>query len=709
MCGITGLLLPRQAVREDERLLGEMTGRLSHRGPDGSGFWKDLPAGVVLGHRRLSIIDLSEAGAQPMESPSGRWIIAFNGEVYNFGELRMELERAGVRFRGHSDTEVMLAAIEQWGLEPAIRRFVGMFAFALWDRQERRLFLVRDRLGVKPLFYCFLRGGGIAFASELKALEVHPGCNRRIRRDVLPSYLRYSYIPDPLTIRQDVFRLMPGSIVSIDSSEPRLETGWSSDGGGGLSGPLEGRVYWDPREVALRGIASPAAASDDAALEGLEEVLGKAVADRLVADVPLGAFLSGGVDSSAVVALMREHASGTVKSFSIGFSEAQFNEAHHAREVARHLETDHTELIVTPAEAMEVIPGLAGMYDEPYADYSNIPTFLVSRLARQSVTVSLSGDGGDELFGGYNRHILLPRLWKQLSRYPLPLRRFAAALLLVPSPGVWDALGGVLGARGSGRTGSAGRTGGSGGKGAGRSRTGKGARGLPGDLGYKLHKLAEALPAGTAAQLYHALVSQWKDPMALLAAPAGVPSGKGGDVSAAAGFPGALPGMAEDPAWEQFPSLSEASMFLDQTRYLPDDILTKMDRASMAVSLEARVPILDHRVVEYAWSLPLEVKIRDGVGKMPLRNLLYKRVPRELIERPKQGFTVPVGLWLRGPLKEWAEDLLEPSRLAREGFFSASMVERIWKEHQSGRRNHDSRLWPLLMFQAWLEKESSGL
>ncbi len=660
MCGLTGVLLPRPAGEDEKRIIENMNGCLGHRGPDAVGFWSDPDAGLLLGHRRLAIMDLTEAGAQPMVSASGRYVIAYNGEVYNFGIIGRELEAEGFKFRGHSDTEVMLAAIEHWGLEKALGRFVGMFAFALWDRELRRLSLVRDRMGIKPLFYCYLSGGGIAFASELKALKAHPGFDGELRRDVLPSYLRYNYIPDPWTIYRSAFKLKPATVLSLDRDSSVLQTG--------AAGPLAGQVYWDAREAALRGIASPSALSDEEAVEGLEEVLGRAVSDRLIADVPLGAFLSGGVDSSAVVSLMRESASGTVKTFSIGFAEGQFNEADHAREVARHLDTDHTELFVSPAEAMELIPRLPAMYDEPYSDYSNIPTYLVSALARRSVTVSLSGDGGDELFGGYNRHMLLPRLWGRMSRVPAPLRGAAAKLLLSRAPESWDRLGRLLGRGAGGR--------------------------MPGDFGYKLHKLADSLKVSSAAQLYHSLVSEWKEPGDVLLPGAGrfADGGAGSDVE-------------DDPAWEQFPGLSEASMFLDQIHYLPDDILTKLDRASMAVSLESRVPILDHRVVEYAWSIPLELKIRGGVGKLPLRNLLYKRVPRELIERPKQGFTVPVGLWLRGPLKGWAEGLLDPQSLKAEGFFRPEAVGALWAEHQSGRRNHDGRLWPLLMFQAWLEAE----
>jgi len=656
------MLLPRRAVNDDQYVLEKMNNRLSHRGPDAEGYWTDLEAGILLGHKRLAIIDLSEAGAQPMVSRSGRYILAYNGEVYNFAELRRELEGLGIPFRGHSDTEVILSSIEQWGLEAAVQRFNGMFAFALWDRKDRMLSLVRDRMGIKPVFYSYLKDGGIVFGSELKALKAHQQFDSTVRKDVLPLYLRYNYIPDPWTIYAGTFKLQPGRILVLSMAD--VAAGFDE------KIPACSKVYWDAREVAHQGMKSPVCTNDVEALEGLEDVLGRAVSDRLVSDVPLGAFLSGGVDSSTVVALMRETASGTVKTFSIGFSEGQYNEAPHARKVARHLETDHTELLVTPDEAMRVIPLLPEMYDEPYSDYSNIPTFLVSKLARQSVTVSLSGDGGDELFGGYNRHMILPRLWKQLDGIPVSLRRAAARMILMKSPDGWDRIGKLFG--------------------AGRGR-------VPADIGYKLHKLSDSLSSRSAAELYHRLISEWKNPNEVL-----FHSDKG---KQAGGSGCAIPEIIAHSVWDEFPGLSEISMFLDQTHYLPDDILTKIDRASMAVSLEARVPILDHRVVQFAWSLPLELKISNGTGKRPLRNILYKRVPKELIERPKQGFTVPIGPWLQGALKTWAGELIDPIRIEKEGFFNTETVAQLWDEHQAGRRNHDSRLWPLLMFQAWLDAE----
>ena len=626
MCGITGMLFPRRGGNEAgggrhaDRNTGEilrdldmMTDSLVHRGPDDRGTWYDPEAGAYLGQRRLAIIDLTEEGRQPMISPSGRFVIAYNGEMYNFAELRRDLEKNGVPFRGHSDTEVLLAAVEQWGLEKSLDRAVGMFAFALWDRRERTLTLVRDRLGIKPLYYGVHRGV-LIFGSELKALTAASFFQKEMAADVLPLYLRYNYIPEPYTIWRNTWKLEPGTYVKIhagrwDGACPGGETGGEP---GAETAGVERRVYWSARAAALNGAAAPLDIGEKEAVDLLEQQLLTAVGDRMVADVPLGAFLSGGVDSSTVVALMQEQSGRPVKTFSIGFQEEQFNEAHYAAEVAAHLGTDHTELYVSAGETRAVIPLLPRMYDEPYSDYSNIPTYLVSKLAREKVTVSLSGDGGDELFGGYNRHVLISRLWRRIKTIPLPLRRTAAAGILALSPEGWDRLTGAAGPD------------------------------LPRrlrmvDPGYKLHKLAEVLGSRNPMELYHGLVSEWKHPFKALVS------------NTAAEAP-----VLADPAWRQLDDLTQAIMYLDLTTYLPGDILTKLDRASMAVSLESRVPILDHRVVELAWKLPQEFKIRNGTGKWALRQVLYRRVPREMIERPKQGFTVPVGVWMRGPLREWA-------------------------------------------------------
>jgi asparagine synthase (glutamine-hydrolysing) len=653
MCGITGILLPQRSHKvnlSDE--LHAMTAALNHRGPDDRGYWQDEHAGLYFGHQRLAIIDLSVEGQQPMLSPTGRYVLAYNGEIYNFPELRRDLEEAGVVFRGHSDTEVLLAAIEAWGLEASIARCVGMFAFSLWDRQERVLSLVRDRLGIKPLYYG-LHDGGLLFGSELKALTAASFFHKEIDHSVVPLYLRYNYIPEPYTIWKNTYKLEPGSILQIDADK------WRSTGiEPGVDG-VKKVVYWSAREKVVAGVRNPLRSSTEAVVELLEGQLLEAVRDRMIADVPLGAFLSGGVDSSAVVALMQELSNSAVKTFSIGFAEEQFNEAHYAAAVAQHLGTDHTELYVTPSDTMDVIPLLPRMYDEPYSDYSNIPTYLVSKLARQKVTVSLSGDGGDELFGGYNRHMLIDGLWNRLSRMPAILRKFGASTIHSISPQSWDRLAGMLG-----------------------MVLPPGKRLV--DPGYKLHKLAEVLAARDPKELYHGLISEWNNPAQVLMSR---------DSAAAP--------VLNDPIWNSMDDLANIIMYLDLATYLPGDILTKVDRASMAVSLESRVPILDHRVVELAWRLPQELKIKDGEGKWILRQILYKRVPKQLIERPKQGFTVPVGEWLRAPLREWAEELLDSRALEQSGIFNAKAIGKIWQQHLRGSRNHDSKLWPVLMFEAW--------
>ncbi|MFZ5652555.1 MAG: asparagine synthase (glutamine-hydrolyzing) [Bacillota bacterium] len=651
MCGLTGFLdLSREKGGEClHDIVRGMAGTLFHRGPDDGGAWVDAEAGIALGHRRLSIVDLSPEGHQPMHSASGRYVIVFNGEVYNFMSLRQRLESYGHCFRGHSDTEVMLAAFEQWGLEEAVRQFIGMFAFALWDRSERILYLVRDRLGIKPLYYGWV-GKNFLFGSELKALRAHPDFEGRVNRDALALYLRHNYIPAPYSIYQGIYKLPPGSVLSVRDSV--------------ASRPVP---YWSAREVARRGVAGQFGGSESEAAELLEDFLKDAVRLRMIADVPLGAFLSGGVDSSTVVALMQAQSHRPVETFTIGFYEDSYNEAEDAKAVARHLGTCHTELYVTPDEAMSVIPRLPFLYDEPFADSSQIPTFLVSELARRHVTVSLSGDGGDELFAGYNRYFWGRSIWQKTGWMPEGLRYLTARGLTALSPQTWESMfekfAQVLPDRIKQRN--------------------------PGD---KLHKLAEILEVDSPEKLYLNLVSHWKNPASL------------------------IPGASEPPTalndrsqWEELPDFAQRMMYLDLVTYLPDDILTKVDRASMGVSLEARVPLLDHRVVEFAWRVPLSLKIRNGQGKWLLRQVLYKYIPAELIERPKMGFGVPIDRWLRGPLKEWAEDLLNSERLKREGFIRPEPVEKLWREHLSGERNWQYYLWDILMFQAWLDAQKSGV
>lgn len=622
-----------------------MTDTLAHRGPDDGGVWEDRRAGVALGNRRLAIVDLSPEGHQPMCSADGRYMLAFNGEIYNYKALLTELEGLGHAFRGHSDTEVMLAAFTEWGIEGGLARFNGMFAFALWDREERVLHLSRDRLGEKPLYYGWM-GGALLFGSELKALRAHPRFRGRVSRDALSLYLRHNYIPAPYTIYEGVHKLPPGTRIVLEE-------------GGASSGPIP---YWSAREAAERGVAEPFGGSEDEAIQELDVLVRDSVALRMVADVPLGAFLSGGIDSSTVVSAMQAQSERPVKTFSIGFHEEAYSEAEHAKKVARHLGTEHTELYLTAGETMDVIPRLPHMYDEPFSDSSQIPTHLVSALAREHVTVSLSGDGGDELFGGYKRYLLGRDLWGRIGRVPRPGRRAVGrALAAVPAETLDRRLGGRL----SHLAGRYGRN---------------------GAVGDKLHKLAGLLSVEGPEAMYHGMVSHWREPASLVLGATEPPTA-----------------LTDRSRWADVGDFTHQMMYLDTVSYLPDDILAKVDRASMAVSLEGRVPFLDHRLVEFAWSLPLSMKVRDGQGKWVLRRVLDRYVPRELIERPKMGFGVPVGDWLRGPLRGWAEGLLSEGRLREEGYLDPAPIREKWDEHLSGRRNWQGHLWDVLMFEAWLE------
>lgn len=648
MCGLTGLFAPgaNHHGAKLEMLADHAATALVHRGPDDGDAWADEAAGIAFGHRRLSIIDLSPTGRQPMVSAEGRFVIAYNGEIYNFRDLRNELEGAGAGFRGHSDTEVLLAAISHWGLIPALERANGMFAFALWDREERVLHLVRDRLGQKPLYYGWA-GKAFVFGSELKALRRFPGFNATIDNDALTLLLRHSAIPAPHAIYHDCWKLLPGTILSI---APEQVAGRS------LPKP---EPYWSATDAAKAGAADPLDLSDTDAVEELDSLLRKAVDACLVADVDLGAFLSGGIDSSTVVAMMQAQSNKPVKTFSIGFTEANYNEAVAARTVAEHLGTDHTELYITPADAQAVIPKLPQIYDEPFADSSQIPTYLVSQLARQQVKVSLSGDGGDEIFGGYNRYAWANNLKRGIDLTPQSLRRMTRHCLAGVAPRHWDTAFAAI------------------------------APLLPRRLrhtqvGDKLHKLAEIIDAPNREEMYWRLVSQWKRP---------------GQVIPGATEPATR--LSDIASWPDLPDFTRQVMLLDALVYLPDDILVKLDRAAMAVSLESRVPFLDHRVFEFAWRLPLHQKVRKSTGKWILREVLARYVPRRLFERPKMGFGVPVGAWLRGDLREWAEDLLSEDRLKRGGLFQTEVVRDLWAQHLRGERNLQHQLWPLLMFEAW--------
>ncbi len=647
MCGITGFWDPSSAdcAEELQTRVTSMTEPIHHRGPDDSGMWVDALSGIALGFRRLAILDLSPAGHQPMFSTDERYVIVFNGEVYNFNQLRAELAGLGHAFRGHSDTEVMLAAICQWGIQAAVQRFNGMFAFALWDRRECRLTLVRDRLGIKPLYYGWA-GSVFLFGSELKALKAHPVFRAEIDRGALALYLRHNYIPAPYTIYTGFCKLLPGTILTL-----------AGDQLGELPDPVP---YWSARQVAESGVAHLFEGSDQEAVVELDALLRESVRERMIADVPLGAFLSGGIDSSAIVALMQVQSDRPIQTFTIGFHESGYNEAGHAKEVAHHLGTEHTELYVTPQEAQAVIPRLPALFDEPFADSSQIPTFLIAELARRHVTVSLSGDGGDELFGGYNRYSWARKIWKATGWMPAPFRTLGSAALRRTPPAAWDNL---------------------------LSNRLIPPRWRLFEAGEKIRKIAEILPANSPEAIYLDLVSHWKEP-----------------ASTVRGAAEPLTLLTSRESWPCLPDYTAWMIYMDLVTYLPDDILVKVDRASMGVSLEARVPFLDdHRVVEYAWRLPLRMKMRNGQGKWLLRQVLYQYVPRQMIERPKKGFGVPIDAWLKGPLRGWAEALLGEQRLKDEGFFNPKPIRQKWQEHLTGKHNWQYHLWDILMFEAWLE------
>lgn len=643
MCGICGFVdgAGDRPAADIAALVAAMAATLARRGPDGEGVWVDAAAGVGLGHRRLAIIDLSPGGRQPRVSADGRLVITYNGEIYNYRELRAELETAGHRFESQSDTEVLVEACAAWGVEHAVERLVGIFAFALWDRASRTLTLARDHLGVKPLYWTWT-GGRLLFGSELKALRAHPGWLPELDRDAVAAYLRFNYVPAPRTIHKGVFKLEPGCRLTLRAGAEPVVT-----------------RYWDLRTVARAGLADRLEDLSDAeAVDRLETLLRDAVGRQMVADVPLGAFLSGGIDSSVVAALMQTQSPRPVRSFTIGFHDPGYDEARQAKAVAAHLGTDHTELYVEPSHALDVIPRLPEWFDEPFADVSQIPTFLVAEMTRRHVTVALSGDGGDELFAGYNRYLWGDAVWRRLGRLPGGLRAGLAGALTALPPARWDAVFRMVPARLR-----------------------------PRQAGEKLHKLARVLGHDRPDALYRGLVSQWDEPAALV--PGAVePRGILWDAAVAA----------------EVPDFMERMQLFDSLTYLPDDILTKVDRASMANGLEARVPLLDHRLVAFAWRLPRRFKLRDGTGKWLLRQVLYRHVPPALVDRPKMGFAVPLDAWLRGPLRDWAEALLDERRLREEGLLEPGPIRRLWAEHLSGTRNGQYPLWGVLMLQAWRER-----
>ncbi len=641
MCGIAGYW--QGHIDPDLGVARRMADQLHHRGPDDAGVWADANTGLALAHRRLAVVELSAAGQQPMVSACGRFVLIYNGEIYNHLELRHDLEQelGTLHWHGRSDTESLLAALSHWGIEGALKRANGMFAFALWDRHDQTLHLARDRMGEKPLYYGRV-GGVFMFGSELKALRAHPSWRGEIDRNALRLYLRHNYVPSPWSIYRGIFKLRPSHYVTVHAAGNEISPA---------------QCYWDLEEIAAQGVSNPRDESSGL-IEELDTLLRDAVGRRMEADVALGAFLSGGYDSTTIVAIMQSLSTSPVKTFSIGFHDDSFDEARYAKAIATHLGTEHTELYVTPAEAIAVIPQMPRLWDEPFADSSQIPTYLVSRLARQHVTVALSGDGGDELFCGYNRYALAHSIWRTLGRLPVSPRRGIANLLDLASPQA-DHLMGLLPKQYRVQ-----------------------------HAGDRLPKLARLLRSNNATSFYSTLISGWDDLDNIMI---------GGDE------PKTL--FNDASCCPSLTDLRDRMMYLDSMVYLPDDILTKVDRASMAVSLEARVPLLDHRLVEFSWRVPKKYKVRDGEGKWLLRQVLHRYVPHEMMGRPKHGFGVPIGGWLRGPLLNWAEELLDEKRLREEGFFHSDPIRHHWHEHKTGKRRWHSRIWSILMFQAWLEAQ----
>lgn len=626
MCGFSGFFAAAPLGVGANDILAAMGNAIYSRGPDDAGTWSDASLGIGLSHRRLAIVDLSTAGHQPMHSSNGRYVMAFNGEIYNHLSLRSLLTTEhGETWRGHSDTETLLACFERWGVEKTLQATVGMFAIALWDTQERQLILARDRLGEKPLYWGW-HNHVLLFGSELKALKVHPAFSANIDRDALALYLRHNYVPAPYSIYQGIEKLPPGHYVAIALGQKRAS--------------VDLIPFWSFNAAVKAGLDNPLQSDSKAVVDTLETQLDRSIGMQMLADVPLGAFLSGGVDSSLIVALMQNQSSRPVKTFTIGFNEDGFNEAEHALAVSRYLHTEHSEIYVQAKDALSIIPDLPRIYCEPFADSSQIPTFLVSQMAREHVTVTLSGDAGDELFGGYNPYQFAPRIWSKVSKIPGGMRQVAASSL----------------------------------------------KKLP--LKARAEKLVDILGCRNREDFYRQLVSHWRMPSNAVI---------GGNER---------PTLLDTPKkWPAGTRFEEWMMAMDAQTYMVDDILVKVDRAAMANSLETRVPLLDHRVVELAWRIPLDMKIRGGVGKWALKEVLYRHVPRELIERPKKGFSIPIAAWLRGPLREWSEMLLNEKRLQQEGFFHPSVIRRAWEQHLNGRADHSSKLWGVLMFQAWLEEQ----
>ena len=648
MCGINGFYSLSSFI--SDHVISKMNLAISHRGPDSNGIWSDKKSGIFFGHSRLSIIDLSAAGNQPMKSNSGRFILTYNGEIYNHLEIRKELEESSsnIKWKGNSDTETLLEAIDFWGIEKTLNKIQGMFAFGLWDQKKRCLILARDRIGEKPLYFGWQGKGNnktFLFGSELKALKAHPEFSPKINRNAIALQLRHNYIPAPHSIYKDIYKLQPGHYLKLKESD--LKRNLLPDS----------KTYWSLTETVLSGYKSQLNINESYIQEDLEKNLKLAVRKQMISDVPLGAFLSGGIDSSTIVALMQSQSTYPVKTFTIGFNEDEYSEARHAKKIAEYLGTDHTELYVSSKKAIEVIPKLPNIYDEPFSDSSQIPTFLISQLAKKDVKVALSGDGGDELFCGYNRYIMGEKFWNIFRLMPQSFRKIFASGLQSISTQNWTKISKLL----------------------------------PGlkeysNFGDKIHKGANVLKANTSHELYYMLCSHWQNPTEA------VMNSEEPDTLLTK-FKPELQGLNNQ----------QQMMALDFLTYLPDDILVKVDRAAMASSLETRIPFLDHNLIEYVWRISHSLKFKKGEGKWILKQILNKYIPKHLTERPKMGFGIPIDTWLRGPLRDWAENLLDQKRLQQDGYFNSKLIRNKWTEHLSGKRDWQYDLWSILMFQAWID------